>query len=397
VSQDVIVIEEDCGTKDSMVVSRINSLGIEVSIAKNIKGRVLSEAIEAGEKKFKKGHLLTGFDAQDIEDTGVDAVRVYSPMMCKSRRGVCVKCYGSDLTTSQKIEIGEAVGTIAAQSLGEPSTQLTMRSKHSTGASIGGDITQGLPRVEEVIDRRNPKSPAVIARINGTIGEILEDENGQRIITLLPESTNKKKLKRETEYKVPPARMILVKQGDNVEKGDLMTDGSANITDYYAYAGEEKAREYIITEILKIYDLQGIAVSRKHLEIIVKQMFSRRKITDAGDTVFTIGQTVEFSVLEKENQLTEDRGAIPAHAEKIVLGITEVALTRDSWLSSASFQHTTRKLTEDAVRGAVDKLVGLKENVILGRLIPAGTGFKVSKKSEMIANLPEIEQKEYNR
>ncbi len=397
VAQDVIITEEDCGTKDSMTVSKINSLGIEVSIAKNIKGRVLAETIEAGDKKLKKGHLLTGFDAQDIEDAGIESVQVYSPMMCKSNRGVCMKCYGSDLTTGLQIDLGEAVGTIAAQSLGEPSTQLTMNNKHSTGASIGGDITQGLPRVEEVIDRRNPKSPAVIARIKGTVGEILEDENGQRIITLLPDTTSKKKLKRETQYKVPPTRMILVKPGDNVEKGQLMTDGSANITEYYQYAGEEKAREYIITEILKIYDLQGVSVSRKHLEIIVKQMFSRRKITDAGDTRFTVGQTVERAVLEEENRLTQDRGAIPAHAEKVVLGITEVALTRDSWLSSASFQHTTRKLTEDAVRGAVDKLVGLKENVILGRLIPAGTGFKGSKKSELIYDLPEIEKKEHNK
>ncbi len=400
VSQDVIVVEEDCGTKESMAVSKINSLGIEVSIAKNIKGRVLAEAIEVGKgekKKFKKGHLLTGFDAQDIEEAGIETVLVYSPMMCNTSRGVCAKCYGSDLTTSQQVELGEAVGTIAAQSLGEPSTQLTMNTKHATGASIGGDITQGLPRVEEVIDRRNPKSPAVIAKINGTIGEIVEDENGQRVIMLMPETGGKKILKRETQYKVPPARMILVKPGSVVSKGDLMTDGSANIEEYYTYAGEEKAREYIITEILKIYDLQGIAVSRKHLEIIVKQMFSRRKIVESGDTRFTVGQTVELSVLTKENKETQERGGVPALGDKVVLGITEVALTRDSWLSSASFQHTTRKLTEDAVRGAVDKLVGLKENVILGRLIPAGTGFAGSQKSKLISDLPEVEQKERTR
>lgn len=393
VSQDVIVVEEDCGTSNSMPVSKVNSLGIEVSIAKNIKGRVLAEALEITtddkKKSFKKGHLLTGFDAQDIEDAGIETVNVYSPMLCNTKRGVCAKCYGSDLTTSQGVALGEAVGTIAAQSLGEPSTQLTMNTKHATGASIGGDITQGLPRVEEVIDRRTPKSPAVIAKINGTVGEILEDENGHKVITLLPETSSKRMLKRETLYKVPPARMVLVKPGTVVKKGDLMTDGSASIDEYYMYAGEEKAREYIITEILKIYDLQGIAVSRKHLEIIVKQMFSRRKITDAGDTRFTVGQVVELHVLSQENEDTEARGGVPAHSDKVVLGITEVALTRDSWLSSASFQHTTRKLTEDAVRGAVDKLVGLKENVILGRLIPAGTGFAGSKKSKIIADLPE--------
>ncbi len=387
VSQDIIITEVDCGTNESLSVSKVNSLGIEVSIAKNIKGRVLAQDVQIKDTIFKKGHLLTGLDAQEIEDAGIEEVKVFSPMLCATERGVCQKCYGSDLTTSQQIELGEAVGTVAAQSLGEPSTQLTMNNKHSTGASIGGDITQGLPRVEEVLDRRTPKSPAVIARINGTVGEILEDENGQRTITLLPENGSAKALKRDTQYKVPPSRLILVKPGSVVKKGDLMTDGSANIVEYYEYAGEEKTREYIITEVLKIYDLQGIAVARKHLEIIVKQMFSRRKITDIGDTRFTIGQIVELSVLNKENKDVEARGGIPASAEKVVLGITEVALTRDSWLSAASFQHTTRKLTEDAVRGAVDRLVGLKENVILGRLIPAGTGFKNSKKSKLIADL----------
>jgi DNA-directed RNA polymerase subunit beta' len=390
VSQDVIITERDCGTKESMAVSKVNALGIEMSIAKNVRGRVLAEDIVVDDLKFKEGTLVTGTDAQQIADSGIDSVRVYSPMMCNVNRGVCAKCYGADLSTWKIVDIGEAVGTVAAQSLGEPSTQLTMNTKHATGASIGGDITQGLPRVEEVIERRNPKSAAAIARIDGRVGEINEDENGNLILIITPEVTSKRALKRDTQYKISPSRMILVKEGDTVKKGDLMTDGSASIEEYYKYAGEEKAREYIITEILKIYDLQGIAVSRKHLEIIVKQMFSRRKIIEAGDTRFTTSQVVESSVLDNENNIVEKKGGIIATAEKVVLGITEVALSRNSWLSSASFQHTTRKLTEDAIRGATDKLVGLKENVILGRLIPAGTGFEDSQKSKIIKDLPPI-------
>lgn len=389
VSQDVIVVEEDCGTKESIKLTNVNSLGIEMPIAKVIKGRVLAEDLQAGETTFKKGHLLTGLDAKVVEEAGITEVHVYSPLTCKSERGVCAKCYGADMSTKLKIDVGEAVGTIAAQSLGEPSTQLTMNNKHLTGAAAGGDITQGLPRVEEVLDRRSPKSPAVIARIDGTVGSIEEDDKGHKLITLLPEGTSKRALKRETLYKVPSARLVLVKEGEAVKKGQFLTDGSANIDEYHELAGDEKTREYIINEILKIYDLQGIAVSRKHLEIVVRQMLSRRKITDAGDTKFTVGQVVEVTALKRENERTEAVGGEIARGKKLVLGITETSLTRDSWLSSASFQHTTRKLTEDAVRGSVDNLEGLKENVIVGRLIPAGTGFKGSEKYELIEDLPE--------
>jgi len=287
----------------------------------------------------------------------------------------------------QPVELGESVGTVAAQSLGEPSTQLTMNTKHSGGAAaLGGDITQGLPRVEEVFDRRLPKSPAVIARINGVVTDVINNEN-EKFIILAPEGESKKSRKSDIEYKVPVLRKILVKRGDSVTKGQLMTDGSADLQELFKYAGKEVTQEYIISEILKIYELQGISVSRKHLEVILKQMFSRRKITDSGDTRFSVGQVVDIHIFEEENAKAQERGDVPARAEEIVTGITETALTRNSWLSSASFQNTTRKLTENAIKGAKDPLVGLKENVIVGRLIPAGTGFEGSLKHDMLQEL----------
>ncbi len=387
VAQDIVVSEHDCKTKAYVTISRINTLGMEVSLAKNIKGRILAADVKdaKGNVLFKKGHLLTAQDAQDIDaNSDIESVQVRSPMTCASKYGVCQTCYGYDLSTQQLVDLGEAVGTVAAQSLGEPSTQLTMNTKHSGGAAaVGGDITQGLPRVEEVFDRRNPKAAAVIARIDGVVTDVIDNETEKRIV-LAPEGSSKNSRKTDLEYKVPAPRQITVKRGESVHKGQLMTDGSANLQELFKYAGKEITQEYIITEILKIYELQGISVSRKHLEVILKQMFSRRKITDAGDTHFSVGQVVDVIALEEENARIEANGDVPAKAEEIVTGITETALTRDGWLSAASFQNTTRKLTENATRGAIDRLKGLKENVIVGRLIPAGTGFAGSQKHEMM-------------
>ncbi len=389
VAQDVVVTKNDCGTKSGIVISKTNALGIEVSIAKNIKGRVLAEDIvENNETLFKRGHLLTALQAQDLEAKGITSVVVRSPMTCKLTQGVCQLCYGHDVTTNQLVDLGEAVGTIAAQSLGEPSTQLTMNTKHAHGSvTAGGDITQGLPRVEEVFDRRIPKNPAVIAHLDGVIGEILDD-NGVKTITILPEGGSKR-AKKDLAYVVPPLRTITVKSGQAVEKGQFLTDGSADIEEFYKYAGIDKAREYIISEILKIYDLQGINVSRKHLEVIVKQMFSRRYIKSSGDSKFTAGTYIEEGLLTRVNEELETSGKEGIKADQDVLGITDVALTRNSWLSSTSFQNTTRKLTEAAVKGSIDLLTGLNENVIVGRTIPAGTGFVGSKKQAMTQKIQE--------
>jgi len=390
VAQDVVVSEEDCGTKESIIIKRQTASGINIPLSKNIRGRIIADGIEAdGKVLFEKGHLLTKSDAQAIEDAGVDKVHVRSPLSCKTIRGVCAKCYGLDLGRNQVVALGEAVGTIAAQAIGEPGTQLTMRTFHAGGAaSAGGDITSGLPRVEEVFEKRRPKIPAVVATVDGTITEV-KDMGKEKLIKILPDLADKPKTikKGETEvieYTFPYRRTTLIKVGDHVKKGELLTDGSADIDEVFEYGGEERAKEYVITEVGKIYELQGETVSRKHIELIVKQMFSRRRITDAGDTNLTEGMVVDDIQFTDENAAAKAENGLPAKAERLVMGITETSLSRKSFLSAASFQHTTRVLIANSVRGAEDDLTGLMENVIIGRLVPAGSGFPGSPKKAMI-------------
>lgn len=386
VAQDAIISEEDCGTKDSIIISSRNSAGLDASLAKNIRGRFLADDIvaESGEVLFKKGHLISKHDAQDIEARGVAKVSVFSPLTCKSAHGICVKCYGADLGKHKIIDLGEAVGTIAAQAIGEPGTQLTMRTFHAGGtASVGGDITQGLPRVEEVFENRTPKNPAVVSHVDGTVAEIIKTGN-EKTIVIVPEEHSK--VKDKIEYPVSAARMVLVHVGDSVKKGELLTDGSADIDELFKYGGKDVAQNYIIREISKPYDLQGETVSRKHIEVIVKQMFSRRKVKDAGETSLSRGDLVEPYELAEANEVAKSLGLSEAKADDTLMGITEVSLSRRSFLSAASFQHTTRVLIAAAIRGVDDRLTGLKENVIIGRLIPAGTGFEKSPKYQMINN-----------
>ncbi|HEC32637.1 MAG TPA: DNA-directed RNA polymerase subunit beta', partial [Candidatus Kaiserbacteria bacterium] len=321
--------------------------------------------------------------------SGAKEVFVRSPMTCKSTHGICQTCYGIDLSKGELIDIGEAVGTIAAQAIGEPGTQLTMRTFHAGGtASAGGDITHGLPRVEEVFERRSPKNSAVIARVSGVVSEIKEDDK-ERILTILPDEGSKNVKKKDIEYPIHFLRTLNVKKGDHVDKGQFMTDGSANISDLFTYAGKEVAQKYIINEATKIYELQGVTISRKHIEIIVKQMFSRRKIKTQEDSSFSVGDVVEESEFVTESKKLKEDGKTPPTADSLVFGITEVSLSRKSFLSASSFQHTTKILINAAVRGSVDTLRGLKENVIIGRLIPAGTGFPGSPKEQMISSLQE--------
>ncbi|HMP67188.1 MAG TPA: DNA-directed RNA polymerase subunit beta' [Candidatus Paceibacterota bacterium] len=392
VAQDVIVREEDCGTKKFITIKKkFGDSGIEISLAKKIRGRVLaSDIVSDGKKIFEKGHLLSKEDAQLIEDSNVDEVMVRSPLTCETHRGICSKCYGTDLGRDEIIDLGEAVGTVSAQAIGEPGTQLTMRTFHAGGtASVGGDITQGLPRVEEVFERRKPKSPCLIAKMDGIISEIKEDGK-DKIIVISPKDATKAKSKKNTEYVVTHIRTPLVKVGDEVLKGQFLTDGSADISEIFKYAGQDKAEDYIINQINKVYELQGESVSRKHIEIIVRQMFSRVKVIDGGDTKYTVGDVVSRDDLLEENKTVEKSNKLKAKAEPVVLGITEVSLSRKSFLSAASFQHTTKVLINAAIRGAEDVLDGLKENVILGRIIPAGTGFAGSRKH---ARAKEVEDK----
>ncbi len=399
VAQDVIISEQDCATKNFITIKKESVGGIEVNMAKNIRGRVLAQDLKNGATLvFPKGHIISKQDAAMIEGLGITEVPVRSPLSCETLHGVCAQCYGLDLGKNHLIQLGEAVGTVAAQAIGEPGTQLTMRTFHAGGtASVGGDITQGLPRVEEVFEKRKPKNPAIIATVSGTVTSV-KDLGKEKIIAVMPdlEDRTDSKKSQEIEYSVHHKRMPLVKMGDKIVKGQMLTDGSAHIDDVFEYAGKDKAMDYIIKEIGKIYELQGETVSRKHIEIIVKQMFSRHYIKDAGDTRFSPEDVVNVFDINVENARVTALGKKPATSESAVMGITEVSLSRASFLSAASFQNTTRIFINAALRGTEDKLTGLKENVIIGRLIPAGTGYKGSPKNQMIEEAyPAIEDLGY--
>jgi len=390
VAQDSIVTEKDCGTSRGVKINRMSASGIQINYAEALRGRVLAEDVKDhdGTTLFKKNHYLSADDAEALDAaSSVTTIVSRSPMSCETRYGVCQTCYGMDLTSQEIVDLGEAVGTVAAQAIGEPGTQLTMRTFHAGGvASVGGDITSGLPRVEEVFEKRSPKNPAVISKTDGIISEIKE-EGREKVIVVVPSAGQGKKDGSAYEYLAPYPRVPLVKEGDTVVKGQILTDGSADLDDLFEYAGRAMVQEYIITEASKIYEMQGAPVSRKHLEVVVKQMFSRVKITDAGDTDYSIGDVVEDWEIVKSVKEMEDAGKIVPTSREIVLGIKESALSRRSFLSAASFEQTTKILINAALRGSVDRLRGLKENVILGRLIPAGTGFKGSKKFDHIAKL----------
>ncbi len=389
VAQDSIITEEDCKTKRGVAIRRVSASGIEIDYAETLTGRVLSEDAKdaLGETIFKKGHYISPDDGKKIAAGSVESVAVRSAMGCETRYGVCQKCYGMDLTTRRMVDLGEAVGTVAAQAIGEPGTQLTMRTFHAGGvASIGGDITQGLPRVEELFEKRSPKNPAVISKTDGIVSEIKE-LGREKVLVVVPSSGQGKKDGSAFEYLAPYPRMPLVKAGDEVKKGQILTDGSSDLDELFEYAGRAIVQEYIIAETSKIYELQGASVSRKHLEVIVKQMFSRVKITEAGDTEYSVGDVIEDWEFAQAVIDAENGNKMPPSAAEIVFGIKESALSRRSFLSAASFEQTTKILINAALKGSVDRLRGLKENVILGRLIPAGTGFKGSAKHAAITKL----------
>ncbi|PIQ68362.1 MAG: DNA-directed RNA polymerase subunit beta' [Candidatus Taylorbacteria bacterium CG11_big_fil_rev_8_21_14_0_20_46_11] len=392
VAQDVMVTEEDCGTKEGIVVTTTSASGIDVQISKNIRGRfLLADVVDVGgQVLFKKGYLLTKLDAIKVQESGVKEVFVRSPLTCKSVSGICQHCYGLDLGKHEVVGLGEAVGTVAAQAIGEPGTQLTMRTFHTGGvSSVGGDITQGLPRVEELFEKRAPKSPAVVARVDGVVSDV-RDTGKEKTITILPDIADKVKTtkkKSESEYVTSYNRIPLVKIGDRVKKGDVLTDGAVDIDELFKYGGKKRAQNYIISEVTKPYELQGETVARKHIETIVRQMFFRRKVKESGDTNLSIGDIVDPLTLHRENEEVKAGGGIEAKADFMVMGISEVSLSRKSFLSAASFQHTTRVLINSAVRGSEDKLRGLMENVIIGRLIPAGTGYVGGSKEKLIKEL----------
>ncbi len=372
VAQDIVITEVDCGTKNGKLVVKN-----ETDFFKDINGRILMADAKdnTGNVLFKKGSLLMKEDAKLLDSKDVDSVMIRNPLNCDTVHGLCQNCYGLDLGRNCLIGLGQAVGIIAAQAIGEPGTQLTLRTFHAGGVATV-DITTGLPRVEEIFERRKPKNPAIISVSDGEVFEIKNNGN-EKIIKVLGDGGDKKT--NEVEYVVAFRRAPIVKVGDKVVKGQILSDGSADINEIVKYGNKDMAEDYIVKEINKVYDLQSASISRKHVEIIIRQMFSRKKIKEAGDSTFSPGEVVEAIELIEENQKVKEGGGEEAKAETIVLGISEVSLTTKSWLSAASFQNTNRVLINNAVRGGIDNLRGLKENVIIGSLIPAGTGFGLDK------------------
>ena len=300
-----------------------------------------------------------------IAATNIKKVKIRSVFTCKCRTGVCAKCYGMNMATAKQINIGEAVGIIAAQSIGEPGTQLTMRTFH-TGGVAGADITQGLPRVEELFEARKPKGLAIVSEVAGTVR--VEETKKKRIVHVMPADGE------ERSYDIPFGSRLKVSNDDLIEAGDEVTEGSVNPHDIMSIKGIDGARRYLLAEVQKVYRLQGVDINDKHLEVVVRQMTRKIKVSDSGDTELLPGTMIDIFDFEEANRKVREFGGEEADGEQALLGITKAALATDSFLSAASFQETTRVLTEAAIKGKIDPLVGLKENVIIGKLIPAGTG-----------------------
>ncbi len=342
--------------------------GIIESLEDRIVGRVLAEDIvdpATGEKIASLNETVTPDLAKAICKVR-DKVSIRSVLTCKSQLGVCIKCYGQDLATANQVEVGEAVGIIAAQSIGEPGTQLTMRTFHSGGVASDEDITQGLPRVEELFEARKPKHHAIIAEIEGTV--LVSEDKEMRIVTITPDEGDSR------EYLIPYGSRLIVKNGAKIKPGDKITEGSINPHDILRICGLRETQRYLVYEVQKVYKSQGVGINDKHIEVMVRQMLHKVKIEDSGDTDFLPGEYIDINSFESANAKAIEEGGLPAVARPILLGITKASLATDSFLSAASFQETTRVLTDAAIKGKVDPLIGLKENVIIGKLIPAGTG-----------------------
>ena len=374
VSQDLIIRDVDCCEGKAIPFMEIEDLvdGNEVieSLEERITGRTAAETMYDAEGNMivKANHMITPKRAARIVATGVKSVKIRTILTCKSHVGVCAKCYGANMATGQRVQVGEAVGIIAAQSIGEPGTQLTMRTFH-TGGVAGDDITQGLPRVEELFEARKPKGLAIIAEFGG-VAEIKETKKKREIIVTNPETGESK------AYLIPYGSKIKILDGAVLEAGDELTEGSINPHDLLKIKGLRAVQDYMIREVQRVYRLQGVEINDKHVEVIVRQMLKRIKVDTAGDSEFLPGTTVEVLDFNEVNEQLEEEGKEPATGTQIMLGITKASLATSSFLSAASFQETTRVLTEAAINGKVDPLVGLKENVIIGKLIPAGTGMK---------------------
>ena len=376
VAQDLVIRQDDCGTSEGIEVFRSDGESFGYNLGQRLFGRTVSEDIKIDKKiVVKADELISRKVAELIEKSKITSVKIRSPIICKSLYGICSKCYGLDLGRNELIKKGEAVGVVAAQSIGEPGTQLTLRTFH-TGGVAGVDITHGLPRVQELFDIRIPKGKAPLAEEDGVIEDI-EERGNLKVIKLKIYKTIKNSKKfRIVEYSVPRASIVFFEPKQPVKKGDQLCEGSADIRELFVLKGREAVERYIINEVQKIYVSEGTNINDKHIEIIIKKMFSRVMIKDPGETNFVIGEIIEKSKLLAFNRQAKHKNKQPAKAKQLLTGITKTALSTESFLSAASFQETARVLVMAAAEGRVDYLRGLKENVIIGRLIPAGTGFK---------------------
>ena len=374
VAQDIIIKEEDCGCKSGLVVSDFiddKDGSVIESLSERIIGRYTAKKVinpETKEVIIDKNEQITETIANKIVKAGIKSVEIRSVLTCRSETGICQKCYGNNLATGNLVENGEAVGIMAAQSIGEPGTQLTMRTFHSGGVAGAEDITQGLPRVEEIFEARNPKGKATIAEITGKITKI-EDANGKWEITIMNDADSRK---HTTTY----GAKLRVEEGMEINAGDRLTEGTISPKELLAVTDAITTQEYILREIQKVFKSQGVDIADKHIEVIASRMINKMRITDAGDTDLVAGLSVSIRKFMAKNKPVILEGKVPATGYPIILGITKSSLETDSFLSAASFQETTRVLTDAAIKGKVDELKGLKENVILGKLIPAGTGAK---------------------
>ena len=375
VSQELIIREVDCseGKEIPGMVVKAFMEGQEVieGLKDRITGRYLAEDIEdpeTGEILIKKNHMITPKRAEIIEKLGLKEVKIRTVLSCKSHLGVCAKCYGANMATGQQVQVGEAVGIIAAQSIGEPGTQLTMRTFHAGGVA-GDDITQGLPRVEELFEARKPKGLAIIAEFGG-VAKIVDTKKKREVVVTDPMTGNVK------NYLIPYGSRIKIVDGQVLEAGDELTEGSVNPHDILKIKGVRAVQDYMLREVQRVYRLQGVEINDKHIEVIVRQMLKKIKIENPGDSEYLSGVTVDVLDFNEINEKLAEQKLEPAEGTQIMLGITKAALATNSFLSAASFQETTKVLTEAAINGKVDPLIGLKENVLIGKLIPAGTGMK---------------------
>ena len=380
VSQDLIIRDLDCAegrdTIPSMEITELSDGQEKIeSLQERITGRFLAEDImdpETGAIVIKANHMVTPKRAplvmNALSKMGRQSVKIRTVLTCRSKSGICAKCYGANLATGKPVEVGEAVGTIAAQSIGEPGTQLTMRTFH-TGGVAGGDITQGLPRVEELFEARKPKGLAILTEIPGVV-EIRDTKKKREVIVTDNETAQSK------TYLIPYGSRLKVVEGQVLEAGDILTEGSINPHDLLKIKGVKAVQNYMISEVQRVYRLQGVEINDKHIEMIVRQMMKKERVNEAGDSRFIPGTTVDRLDFEDENERLIKEGKTPAEGKRTMLGITKASLATDSFMSAASFQETTKVLTEAAINGKIDRLIGLKENVIIGKLIPAGTGMR---------------------